>query len=461
MKRYIISCLLSVIVATGLSCKKDFLEKRPDKAIVVPEKAEDLQALLDNLSVMNLTPFYQVVGSDDLKISDAGFLALSKSLRNAYTWQENTFEGLTLTEDWLYPYRQVFYSNIVLDALKNKPEDGIYKLLKGQALFFRAHAVFQLSQVFAQPYRAATAVSVPGIPYPLSSDVNLRPGRKTLSFTYDQMLTDLETATQLLDNTSVIKSRPSKVAALALTARIQLIMSDFKKADKFAADALLINPELIDYNTLTARITSGSHPFPVVLPSGNVEVLFYTALPTNGYLISSTTSATVADPLLFSSYNDNDLRRPIFYVQRSDGRINFKGSYSGSITGSTFFAGLATDELYLIRAECHARQNNVPAAMELLNGLMIKRWLKGSFVPFTASTSEEALKLILTERRKELVTRGLRWSDLRRLNLEPALAVDLTRTVNGSTFTLEAGHSRYVLPIPNEEIAGSGIEQNY
>ena len=69
------------------------------------------------------------------------------------------------------------------------------------------------------------------------------------------------------------------------------------------------------------------------------------------------------------------------------------------------------------------------------------------------------MALILLERRKELLMRGLRWMDLKRLNMEGA-AITLTRTVNGQVYTLPPNDLRYALPIPEDVIAISGMQQN-
>ena len=99
-------------------------------------------------------------------------------------------------------------------------------------------------------------------------------------------------------------------------------------------------------------------------------------------------------------------------------------------------------------------------AIQDLNALLAKRWKSGSFVPVTAMTSEDALKIILEERRKELVFRGLRWSDLKRLNKEPRFAVTLEKTIAGKEYVLPPNDNRYVFPIPSAVIQMSGIEQN-
>ena len=120
---------------------------------------------------------------------------------------------------------------------------------------------------------------------------------------------------------------------------------------------------------------------------------------------------------------------------------------------------MAVDELFLIAAECYARMNQVSTAINKLNELLITRWKTGTFVNFTASTKEEALAVILAERRKELLIRGLRWSDLKRYNRDGA-NITLTRTVNGKNFQLPPNDLRYAIAIPEEIIELTQIPQN-
>ena len=134
-----------------------------------------------------------------------------------------------------------------------------------------------------------------------------------------------------------------------------------------------------------------------------------------------------------------------------------KTDYAG--IGLYAFTGLATDEVYLIKAECAARRNDVTTAMNYLNNLLVTKWKTGTFVPYTATSSQDALNEILTERRKELVWRAIRWVDIKRLNKEGA-NITLTRILNGQTYTLPPNSPLYEMPIPSDEISLSGIQQN-
>jgi hypothetical protein len=107
-----------------------------------------------------------------------------------------------------------------------------------------------------------------------------------------------------------------------------------------------------------------------------------------------------------------------------------------------------------------ARQGNVEAAISDLNTLLLNRWVYGKFNRFTALDAEQALEVILTERRKELIGRDLRWTDLRRLNLDKRFSVTLIRKANGLIYSLSHDNKRYILPIPKEEIDRNGLMQN-
>jgi len=459
MKRYTRNLFFGSLLCSIalISCDDAFLDEKPDKALLVPTTLADFQALLDNDTdqALNYSPGLNVVAADNFYRTTPNVLSLRTIERNTHMWASNLFEGASV-DDWNKPYRAVFYANIVLDGLDKLPENSgssqTRAAIRGSALFFRARAFYDLAQQFAAQYNKLTASSKPGIPIRLTSDVNKLVPRGTLQQTYDQIITDLTEAENLLPIQVVGKTRPSNAAAQGMLARIYLQMSDYTNAELFANKFLSMNNKLIDFNTLNP---SAARPLPSGLQKGNDEVVFYSRLLAMNFTGAS--SATIVDSSLYASYKTNDLRRTCFFINRGNGVVNFKGSYTGS---SSLFNGVAVDEVYLIRSECRARNNDVQGALEDLNALLITRWKKGTFVPLTASSQKEVLKLILDERRKELIARGLRWGDLRRLNNDPEYVVTLSRIVDGKTYILSPNDPKYVFPIPDNEILLSGIEQN-
>ncbi|MNY37378.1 SusD family protein [compost metagenome] len=115
--------------------------------------------------------------------------------------------------------------------------------------------------------------------------------------------------------------------------------------------------------------------------------------------------------------------------------------------------------MYLIRAEARVRNNQIELASADLNLLRKKRW-KSNYQDLTGNNALNVLKLILQERQRELAFRGIRWTDLRRLNKDDQFAVTLTRTMDGTTYKLLPNDKKYVIPIDEEELRLGGIEQN-
>lgn len=449
--------LVLLLAGMGLvsSCnKKDFLDKKPSTDLVVPSTLEDFQALLDNDDKMSGTPVLGELSADNYYLPYSFWQNLNTREHNAYTWKRDIYEGQGQVDDWDLPYKQVFYANVVLEGLSklamNSSNEQQWKTLQGAALFIRAYAFYNLAQVFAPMYDSITAATDLGIPLRLSSDVNPVSVRSTMKQTYDKILSDLRAASSLLPAALPIsnRNRPSKPAALALLARACLSMRAYDSAGLYADSCLQLYDVLMDYNT----ISNNNFPFTKL----NTETLYQSRFVSTQVLVGLLVANCVVDSNLYRSYAAGDLRQALFYTINGAGLPNIKGSYTGGILA---FSGLATDEIHLVRAECFARAGNISAAMDGLNALLQKRWARGSFVPFTASTAAQARDLILAERRKELAFRGIRWTDLRRLNKEGA-GIRPGRVLNGVPYQLAPNDPRYVLTIPPDVIALSGIPQN-
>ncbi|WP_454802848.1 RagB/SusD family nutrient uptake outer membrane protein [Mucilaginibacter phyllosphaerae] len=438
------------------ACKKDFLEVRPNKSLLVPETTADLRALLDNNFLFNNMPALTRISDGDLFATEVAYNSFSiNDERNAYTWAADIF-GASTTNEWNMPYQQVFYANVVLETAEKLPATDATspegREIKGAALFNRAFAFYQLSQEFASPYQAATASSTMGIPLKISSKLTDKVGRGTLEETYQRMLTDLKQARLLLPAETTFKTRPNRAATYAMLAKVYLSMQDYPNAGRYADSCLQLHSQLLDYNTLNPAL---SRPFPRPLPHGTTdEVIFYSLA--QYYSFMTTSLAVTVDPALYDAYEDSDLRKSLFFANLPPGK-RFRGNYAGIISQ---FSGIATDEVLLIRSECRARAGNLSSALNDLNTLLVKRYKSGTYVPRTAATANEALRLILQERRKELTGRGTRWSDLRRLNQEPAHAVTLSREVLGTIYHLEPNSKRYTLPIPADELKLNELPRN-
>ena len=454
--------VLFIIVLLASSCDKEnnWLNVKQNKNDVVPSTLNDFQAILDNYYTMNESfPGIGLVGTDNYYLSDDNFNSTSQVDRNAYIWAKDIFQGQD-SYDWQSAYTVIEYANIVLDGLKSisqtSENQNEYHNIEGSALFYQAYSYYSLAQDFCKPFDSLTANSDLGLPIRKTSDINIKSVRSTVMQTYQEMISDLNDAISLLPVTPKVIMRPSAVAARALLAKVYLSMGEYDDAEKYADSVLNEYNTLLDYNS---NLVSPSSTFRFPPYPNNPEIIFYAYQ--NGFIETFPYGAGgigYVDTTLYNSYDDNDLRKSLFYTSNGTGQIQFAGTYTGSFYN---FCGIATDEIYLIRAECLAREGNYEGAMADINTLLSNRYKTGTFHPLTAGNADEALRIVLSERRKELPFRGqLRWEDLRRLNQEGRFQITLQRVIDGTTYTLPPNDPRYVYPIPDNEIQYSNIQQN-
>lgn len=455
MKHYKISSIIILLLyISNAGCKK-YLDEKSDKKLVIINSLQDMQALFDDYSNVTFSdPGAGEVSADDYYLTTADWSSRTETDRRLYTWEKD-FLFPAQFNAWYYCYLHVYYANTVLENIDkvsvNASNQAQWNNVKGQALFLRGKAFFLASLIWAPAYDEQTAATDPGLPLRLNSNFEEKSVRSSVAATYDQLLADLKASISLLPLEQVQVIRPTKAAAYGLLARTYLAMRKYDSCAKYANLCLQLKADLMDYNNPNSpdlvNLNSTNTPF----IQFNREVIFESVISTPSPLSGSRAKI---DSFLYLSYAADDLRKTAFFRSNNNGTYAFKGNYSTGL-----FGGLSTNEVYLMRAECAARSGNVPAAMNDLNTLLIKRWKTNTFVPFAAADAADALSKILIERRKELLMRGLRWMDLKRLNKEGA-NITLKRVVNGQTYVLPPNDPRYALPIPEDVIALSGMTQN-
>jgi hypothetical protein len=436
---------------TGCRKENELLGQKPNEALNTLSTLQDLQLLLKNESIFNnLYPALGESSTDDFYFDYSTWLNIYGAEKNAYIWAKDIYTIDDIGEDWYAPYQMIFYANTILDALpKIKVANGQSAQsdqIKGSALFFRSVAFYNLLQEFAPQYVKSSASSDLGVPLPLTPDLKAKLPRSTVEVCYEQIISDLKIAIELLPDLPEVKTLPSRAASLALLSRIYLIMADYSNSLDYATQALKINSVLQDFNQLDPTAAP-------MYPNYSPEELFHAGVGSN---YTSSTYAQ-ADTLLLQSYDDpNDLRLLIYFEKLGDlTTFNSQRDKQNNLSYS-----FTTAELLLNKSECEARAGDAAKAISDLNTLLKTRWKTGTYVPLVSNDASLALVSILKERRKELVMTTLRWSDLRRLNIETKFEKTLTRVMNGITYTLPPKDPRYILPIPQNEIRYNSIPQN-
>ncbi len=449
---YNIILVILVFVIPFSACKK-FLDANPNNGVAVPTSLSDLQALLDNSGVMNrqTTPNFGESSADDFYLTADRYNSISVEWQKIYTWQRGDYN---YGNDWSAGYAVIYLSNYCLDQIKaiekTNANTSSWGNVYGSALFYRSYNFLNLLWVYSKVYNETTASTDLGIALRLSSDFNIPSSRASVKECYEQVLADTKEAINYLPDLPLTVMRPSKAAAYGLLARAYLSMGIYDSAYNYAGKSLALKSELMDFNNDPNLSISVDVPFKAF----NKEIVFYTEI--NGIEgIFRPTYASI-DTILYTQYENADLRKQAFFRSVA-GNFRFKGSYSGN---AQCFSGIATDELYMIKAECAARMEKIEEAMLNLNNVLRKRWNKNfSFSEKIAGNKNDALILIRTERRKELLIRGLRWPDIKRYNKEGAEIV-LKRKVGEQIFTLPPNSPYYALPLPADVIRETGMEQN-
>lgn len=445
-------CLIILSLST-LSCQ-EYLDEKPFKYLTVPTRLEDLQALMNFRNLYLQISNMPEVLADNYYVEHSVWLAATESQGKLfYHWNSK----VNSDRAWNYSYTWiVYYSNVVLDQLSNFKETAGNKkqvnTIKGEALFYRAFSFWQLSQLYCKPYSGNAKTDL-GIPLRTTVVLETPSTRATVQETYDQIIGDLVLALDLLPQKSDFPTKPNKAAVYGLLSRCYLSMRDYGNAGKYADLCLEQQSELIDFNTIKTD--------PLPFKRFNKETVYYSFCENTLSLLHSPRGRV--DTLLYQSYSGKDLRKKLFFKAMTGGNVGsfeFSGCYDSEYFPNGVFNGITTGEMYLNRAECYARAGEKELALADLNTLMKNRWDNTvSYPVITATSADEALEKILIERRKELVYRGLRWSDLRRFNLE-GRNISLERNVNGQKYLLTPDDPRWVLLIPDDVINRSGMPQN-
>lgn len=448
------------ILALGLStfsaCQK-FLDEKPDVRLTIVDEIPKAQALLDNrLDMYTRMPYQDVVSADEYYVTQAIYNGLSLLDRAIYIWAKQGIYRPT-GDDWATTFRKIYVCNVVLESLDRmdrKPgDDSAWNATRANALLLRSVNFLVAAKIWCNAYDAAGAKNELGLPLRLDVDFEKPSVRSNLEETYSQIINDLKEAAKYLPVKAHHVLRPSRAAAYAFLARGYLSMRMYDSAGHYAGRSLQWQNELYDYNTVPNP--GGGAPLGPIYSHPEIIMNLETNGPPN--LIHPNRSRV--DTLLYDLYEPNDLRRTIYFLNHADGSKRFKGSLSGS---NVHFQGPTVGEMMLIRSECLARrddQSSRDQALQLLNQLLEKRYQSGTFVPVVYVNRQQLLDTILTERRKELIYRGERWADIKRLNKEGRNIV-LKRFINDEWHLLDPNSPRYATPIPENVIELSGMQQN-
>jgi len=466
MLRILKSCLFLGLLGL-FSCGEDFLEIEPQQSLSISSAVTDLNSL--NAAVLGV--YNNLVTDENSYRWD---LTLIPDLRadNVYISSKNAGRYLGFDQynliaqsgraegQWVEGYQTIVNASNVInnvgeaDILSSEQEEADNRI--GEMHAVRALSYWNLVRNFARPFSADGGAS-PGVPFNNEGTTGeiITPSRETVATVYQQIVSDLETAIDLMTLTR--DGRFSKEGAQALLAKVYLYMEEWSMAESMATEVINSGRFSLYPDTSAWLASWGAN-------IGSEDIFTLINTPTDNGGVNSVGGIydqdgygdILATEDLYNIYTDTDGRRDIMTRgDRLDGErdaLFAEGKYPNGETGQDYYKILRLADVYLIRAEARAEQGNEDGARADLDAVASR--VDPSYTP-SAATGDDLIDAIILERRKEFAFEGDRLYDLTRRQRS------WTKFRTFEEFTVNWDDDQVYNPIPQAEIdVNPNINQN-
>lgn len=429
------------------SCEK-FLEVDPQLQV------DESKAITNASSATTaLNGLYNRMGTNDYYGSN--FPALSYLSGGDVQWsgsqsapQEVVLHRLTADNGyvgsaWAAIYKTILSANYIIQAVPQVVDPLFTETQRndilGQAHFLRALAYFDLARGWG------------GVPIILTptreASENAGVARASLAETYAQVLKDLEQAEALLPETTN-RHRATRKTVWALRSRYHLYRSEWEQAESYATRVIndsgnfsLLKPYAAFFASNAVGTAESVFELSYTISSTNNHSNWWLPPALGGRREWSPTPQLVS---LLTSAETGGGRKDLLAQTAPPGNLWYGKLYYRSPTGTDPAYIIRTAELYLIRAEARAQQNNLGAALSDLNAVRDRAGLQA----LITTDKNAVLNAISQERRLEFAFEADRW-------------FDLVRTGKAAEVLGISNPNKYLFPIPTAEIvANPAIVQN-
>ena len=389
---------------------------------------------------------------------------------------------------WSTFYKQIYAANTVTSMIDPTTEDDLLKYYLGQAYAVRAFDYFYLAQMYQQTY-----VGNENLPcVPLITEANMDAAgtegckRATVAEIYEQIMSDINGAVELLESSSQV--RPDKryvdaAVAYGIRARINLVMNNWEDAKNDAAKAI----ELTDATPYTAdqvskptmsEIEDNSWMWGILVAETDRPVTsgicnWPSHMGSLNYGYASVGAWRKINKSLYANIAATDVRKGWFldengvspnlneeqaaYVAETGipayTQMKF-GCYQDKVytsTNANDIPLMRVEEMYLILAEAQAMAGD-PATGAATLQTLISTYRDPAYT-CTATEAERVQNAVWMQRRIELWGEGFSYFDLMRLNK----GVDRRGAGFEApyTYNIPAGDGALIYRLPKSEIEGN------
>lgn len=490
--------LIAGALLLSQGCDK-YLSVMPDDRTRIDSR-EKLELLL--ASAYNVTPHYAFTEPMTDNATDGGKINRFNQINDlSYKWGVNDLDE---DEDsplyfWVGCYQAIAVANQVLASIREMGDLPEHRAAKGEALLIRAYNHFMLVNLWAKPYNPQTAESDFGIPYVLEPEEEpfKKYARNTVAEVYAYIEQDLlEGLTYAVRDYVAPKYRFTPEAGKAFATRFYLYRgeaADWERVIAYASE-LLTSPlhQIRDWTGGYSRLGPNDMEFIYSAPEEPANILV-AASPSyyNRYYAGSPGRFTMTPELIYSIFspaaNPFGTSWAYEYFQYEIGGTQFVPKFNEHFIFSNAAANIgngylqhvlfAYDEVFLNRIEAYAMLDNFDAAtadlgiyferklhgysrnaQPVTNELIVSTYgsADGEFSPHYGLTEQQCayVKCVAELRRREYLHEGLRWFDIRRLNIPVRHDI-----IPQETLVLAPDDSKRVMQIP-ATAQESGLKPN-
>ncbi len=355
-----IALLVGMVLSAGCSKYLDIVPKGRK----MPTTLADFEALVRDEYGNQRYPMLQAIYLLNNRFERTEALNYSPLSKANYMWEEGTNRITYNNSDegaYYSSYAAISNFNLIVQYAPEATEatDADRKILVAQAKLGRAMHYFHVLNYYADTYEASGAGTKLSIPLIESADIGAPYRQITIQEMYDYILRNVNEALPDLPATGATILHGSKGAAQAFLARVYLQMGNYDQALAAANAALAANDKLFDwvayFNSYKTQIEqAGLYPS---LPSArnyeSVENYIFghedAVYSKREYNIRVDRAARfeAGDASLLARWKLRTIGTDTYYYAIQTGRFND--------------GGITTTEVYLIKAECLARKNDLAA----------------------------------------------------------------------------------------------------
>jgi hypothetical protein len=402
---YIKNAVLSALLLLSVSCKK-YLEEVPNNALPTETSITDAStARAAIIGTYDRLQGYYASSYPTLGTITTDNVIFNGTLSEYLQLDQNAIptDNVITVSAYQGIYRTINSANSVIAALPGLADPLLTAAEKnkilGEAYFLRAISYFDLARgwggVQLQLKPTADLTGLKGIK------------RSTLEQTYDQVLSDLVQAEQLLPEDATTRNRAQKSAARALRARLHLYRKQWADAENYATQVISNSK----YNLVKPYKTFFTAPFQ---SAESVLELAYSVNDRNSYwnlwYPSSSGGQFTLKPAdaLVAKLNNPAIGGSRNTLIAGTGATVYGVLYNTTATSTDPSYLIRIAELYLIRAEARAQQNKLADAAADLNLVRARADVAAS----TASAQAALIQAIEDENGIEFAFEAHRWFDL-------------------------------------------------